>query len=57
MLFGVFKKIGWNLGGNTMIKIKCIIDDCGNEYLPDFTETELWTEVNEFSLTKCQIRI
>ena len=40
-----------------MIKIKCIIDDCGNEYLSDFTETELWTEVNEFSLTKCQIMI
>lgn len=35
-----------------MIEIKCIIDDCGNEYLPDFTETELWSEENEFSLTK-----
>ena len=37
-----------------MTEIKCIVDDCGNEYLPDFTETELWVGVDEFNLTKRQ---
>ena len=37
-----------------MYEIKCIVDDFGDEYLPDFTETKLWAESDEFSLTKHQ---
>lgn len=35
-----------------MTEIKCIVDDCGNEYLPDFTETELWAGKDICNLTK-----
>jgi hypothetical protein len=35
-----------------MIEIRCNTDDMGNEYLPDFTETELF--VDEFNMTKKQ---
>lgn len=37
-----------------MVEIKCFVDDFDNEYLPDFTETELWTKVDEFNLSKRQ---
>lgn len=40
-----------------MTEIKCIVDDFGNEYLPDFTETELWIGIDEFNLTKRQEKL
>ena len=36
-----------------MIEIKCIVDECGNEYLPDITDTQLF--INDLiGLTKRQ---
>lgn len=40
-----------------MIEIKCIKDDMGNEYLPHFADTELYSEENVYNLSKRQEKL
>ena len=37
-----------------MVEIRCMVDDVGNEYLPNFEDTELWDSNMELSRTKRQ---
>lgn len=37
-----------------MVEIRCVVDDVGNEYLPNFTDTELWNSNMELSQSKRQ---
>ena len=40
-----------------MVEIKCITDDFGNEFLPYFADTILFSEANAFDMTKRQEQI
>lgn len=37
-----------------MFEIRCKVDDVGNEYLPNFEDTELWDRNMDLTRTKRQ---